>query len=315
MARRFADVTAAVGVEVYVLHPDPRAVPTAHRVRLTPEAGERLISAARDYLIKTAKLTLLPYEPAILVPPGHSLYLAQARAVNLASTEAGLATGNVDALDPSADYARRINLLALRLTLADGNTLTLYRVLKPAFRLGRPKGVLALIERDGRYDLIDSQDLLLVELDFDVLVADGFAVFAKKTTFERAFGFLEELRRKSRATFKRVTRDLRIANIAELERVCTSETGMMNKMASIARSLEDDPDYAKAMTMPKLLRFVRANPALGITCEGSGSEAALVFDNSPQNRFKLLNLLDDDYLHSTLTDREYEAGSKTRQGK
>lgn len=312
VARRFADPTAAIGVEIYVLHPDPRGVPVAHRVRLTPDAGDRLISAARDYLNKTAKLTLLPYEPAILVPSGHSLYLEQARAVNLASTEAALTSGNVDAFDPSADYARRINLLALRLTLADGTGVTLYRALKPAYRLGRPKGILALIERDGRYDLIDSQDLLFVELDFDVLVAAGFAVFAKKSTFERAFGFLEELRRKSRATFRRVTRRLRITNIAELERACTSETGMMNKMASIARSLEEDPGYAKAMTMPKLLKFVRANPALGITCEGSGNEAALVFDNAPQNRFKLLNLLDDDYLHSTLTDREYEAGGSVR---
>jgi hypothetical protein len=66
------------------------------------------------------------------------------------------------------------------------------------------------------------------------------------------------------------------------------------------------------MTMPRLTRFVREHRHLGIEVEGSGSSASLVFNPAPATRFKILNLLDDDYLRSVLTERDYEAGSKTR---
>ena len=39
---------------------------------------------------------------------------------------------------------------------------------------------------------------------------------------------------------------------------------------------------------------------------------ALLFDPSPQHRHQIPRLLADDYLHSYLTDRTYEAGSKQR---
>ena len=88
---------------------------------------------------------------------------------------------------------------------------------------------------------------------------------------------------------------------------------MMAKMASIKRSLDDDPRYAQAMQMDRLVPFVRSNPGLGITLSGPASAPEFVFDPSSRNRFKILNLLDDDYLRSVLTDREYEATSKTRR--
>ena len=87
---------------------------------------------------------------------------------------------------------------------------------------------------------------------------------------------------------------------------------MMNKMASIARSLDDDPQYAKAMTMPKLLGFIDANPGCGVDVVGAGAARKLAYNNAPQKRFKILNLLNDDFLRSQLTQREYEATGKTR---
>jgi hypothetical protein len=66
------------------------------------------------------------------------------------------------------------------------------------------------------------------------------------------------------------------------------------------------------MTMSKLLAFVRMNPGCGVDLVGSGPTASLAYDNTPQKRFKILNLLDDDFLHSQLTELEYEANSKSR---
>jgi hypothetical protein len=89
---------------------------------------------------------------------------------------------------------------------------------------------------------------------------------------------------------------------------------MMAKMASIRRSMEEDPAYAAAMTMPRLLAYIEANPAVNIEITGTGADRSLVFNPTSAHRFQIVKLLDDDYLRSVLTDRDYEAGSKTRAG-
>lgn len=303
-----------IGLATFVLHPGVDRAPIAHRITLATEPADEVKLAARDYLSQVTQQTMLPYGPATVPPSGHSLYLAQDRAVNLAATEGAMATGNVDVYDPKAPYATKINLLAFRLTLNDKTNLTLYRVLKAQLRFGGGRRrLLPLHLQDGQYSRLDPADVLLFDLDFDFVVTEQTAIFDLKATFERVFGFFEELRANSVKTFNRVTKDLRIKGIKELRAACTTEVTMMNKMSSIARSLEE-PDYAAAMTMDKLVAFVHANPALGVEVVGKGAKAELVFDNSPQKRFKLLNLLDDDFLHSALTDREYEAASKVRAG-
>jgi hypothetical protein len=58
---------------------------------------------------------------------------------------------------------------------------------------------------------------------------------------------------------------------------------------------------------------VRRHPDVGIDITGSGAAQALVFDPAPAKRFRILNLLNDDYLKSVLTEREYEVTSKIRR--
>ena len=87
---------------------------------------------------------------------------------------------------------------------------------------------------------------------------------------------------------------------------------MMAKMASVRRSIESDPDYARAMTMDRLIAYIEQHPHVDIDVVGSGSSRELVFDPRPARRFQILKLLDDDFLHSVLTERDYEAGSKVR---
>ncbi|ORM38085.1 hypothetical protein BFL43_01440 [Williamsia sp. 1135] len=76
--------------------------------------------------------------------------------------------------------------------------------------------------------------------------------------------------------------------------------------------MDDDPAYAAAMTMPKLVAYVHAHPHIDIDVVGAGEDCRLVFDPSPARRFQILKLLDDDFLRSVLTEREYEAGSKVQ---
>jgi len=63
--------------------------------------------------------------------------------------------------------------------------------------------------------------------------------------------------------------------------------------------------------MARLLQFVQGHPECGVEIVGTGATAELAYRNDPQHRFKILKLLDDDYLRSELTRLEYEANSKS----
>jgi hypothetical protein len=88
-------------------------------------------------------------------------------------------------------------------------------------------------------------------------------------------------------------------------------TTMLGKVASIQRKLDTYPQYREALTMTKLKEFVETHPECGVEMTGDGDEASFVFRNDIQHRFKILKLLDDDFLRSELTRLEYEANSKS----
>jgi hypothetical protein len=76
--------------------------------------------------------------------------------------------------------------------------------------------------------------------------------------------------------------------------------------------IEADPEYAANLTTERLVAFVETNPDYDIPVTEVGGQRMLRFDPSPQHRHQIPKLLADDYLHSQLTNRNYEAGSKHR---
>jgi len=108
-----------------------------------------------------------------------------------------------------------------------------------------------------------------------------------------------------------VTANLNISNLQEMRDACTRQTAMMSKMASINRRIQDDEDYARAMNMPDIVQYIHDHPETEITVEEVGGQYSLVFETPATRRFKILKLLDDDYLRSPLTDWYYETNSKT----
>jgi Domain of unknown function (DUF4868) len=257
-----------------------------------------------------ADLTPLNYGPVVLCPGGHCLVLANADSSRLAAVTAAVVAHPTTRFDPRAPAASKLFALAAELRLPNGRTIIGFREQRPARALARSKSV-ALLYRDGRFDQLNPLEVLQLDLAFDVLTAEGFAYFEKKRTFERLFDHLAPLVAAARATFQAVTANLRIKGLAEMEAACTSDVNMMTKMASISRSMTADPAYATALTMRNLLDFVDHHSQYGIKTIGRGANRQLVFEPPPTERYKILHLLDDDYLHSQLTQRSYESGSKT----
>jgi len=302
-----------LGIAFTAIAPNATGTHHAYSINLSTAAADGLAAIAENTRTRLHKATPVSYGPAILIPPSHVMHVSQESATMLNAIQTAVDTADLDAFDSRADYAKNVSMVAARFSTRDGDTATFYRVADTLLQFTKNK-VFSLVRRDGQYDRLAPADVLLMRSEFDVVVIAGHAFFFLKPTFERAFGFLEQLKKASAATFKSVTSGLRITGMAELRAACTNQPQMMAKMASIRRSMDEDPAYAEAMTMPKLLDYIEAHPEVNIEIAGTGRHRSLIFNPTPATRFQIVKLLDDDYLRSVLTDRDYEAGSKTRAG-
>jgi hypothetical protein len=300
-------ITADFKAELLLVSRRPGNPPELAATRPTERLADALRDIAIEYAEGWSKRELVEYGPATMAADGQVMWVPTDRVPLLAM--AGLARGGADLplFDAEAPYVKDLRLSALRAPTAIG-TATFYRELRPRQVLSR-SGKFAILRRGDRMDIVD-EPAVLIDRGVDAIVLGGVAFFTSRGGFQRVFGFLEEIRAEAGATLEDVTSDLRIEGFEELRAAATSQPAMLGKMASIARKIRDYPTYRNAITMPRLVDFIRANPHTGIEIVGTGDAARLVFRPDPQHRFKILKLLDDDYLQSQLTHLEYESNSK-----
>lgn len=265
--------------------------------------------AAADKAQALCNLTPLGYSPSIARSDGHYLYV-NASAGALANYEGKLSDADAQLFDPRSEYAKQLRLFVVRVSSASGSVVSFYRVLKPTAWLSKSRGIAALWS-DGRFKKMTDEGIIVFDTNFDTVVAGDVAFFTSKQIFERTFDYMEEMKKGAKKTFTKITSKLRIADIEKMEHSCTNDPNMMAKMASVQRRMDADDAYANSMTMKRLVAFVNEHPHYDVEVRGSGDEAQLVYHNDPKRRYKILHLLDDDYLRSALTDKEYEANSKS----
>jgi hypothetical protein len=215
---------------------------------------------------------------------------------------------NLPLFEPRPDAIRNLRLAAIR-----SETPTVVAVfvqwLPPNQVLAR-SSKRGFIMRRGTLEVPDGEILMLTN-DITAIITGQYVFFRNRSLFQQLTGLLEDLRAQASVTLKTITDKLRIDGIEEMAVAVTRGTTMLAKMASIQRKLDTYPKYRQALTMPNLVKFVLAHPECGIEMSGTGRKARLVFRNDPQSRWKILKLLDDDYLRSELTSFEYESNSKS----
>lgn len=220
----------------------------------------------------------------------------------------------VDALARSSDVPEDAGgppVVAMAHSIGTGaNKVVAYRLKGPGIATRRPRGI-PLLPRDGIYSRVTG-DLLYYEPRFDTFTCAGFAYFTTVSLIQTKLHADEKARELARSTLMEVTAQIRIDGLADLEQAVVDDPSMRAKMAAVARLVRSDPEYAKHLTTRRLIAFVETYPDYGIPVSTIDGEKALRFDASPQHRHKIPRLLADDYLHSYLTDRNYEAGSKQR---
>lgn len=298
-------VTAVVLVQQH--RGDP---PRFSQLRPTKRAETALTEVVRAASQAWADCETIRYEPATSPGDGQVMWISVTKVPLLGAIVAGSANlSGLPLFDPKKDPLASLQLTAMRAVKDDSDAVFLQslrgnQIVAQSKRMG-------VVVRKGYVDVPPSGELLLFSKDVAVIVAREVAFFSDRRAFQRLSGYLDELRQNAAATFKTVTRDLRIEGIEQMEPAVTGSPAMLGKMASIQQKIDKYPAYRDALTMPRLAAFARAHPEYQVDVAGEGDSARLIYRNDIQHRFKILKLLDDDYLRSELTSLGYEANSKS----
>lgn len=304
-----AMASAEVAGALVIAQPDKRQPEIAQlspTKAATASLGEVLASIVETYV----ECAVIPYNPAALLAD-HEIMCIELERVPLLQTIAARSDdlANLPPFDPDSSKLRDVRLIALRVE-ANNRSAVFVQSFSSGQVVARSRSRTGLMMRRGILDVPNGGELVLLRQDVAAVVVDDLVLFRNRSEFQKLFGFLDELKQQAKTTFVDVTANLRIAGIEQMELAVTGSPSMLGKMASIKRKVEEHPQYKDALTMPKLLEFIRSHPNCGVDIDGAGKTAQLVFHNDSQHRFKILKLLDDDYLKSDLTTLEYEANSK-----
>lgn len=280
---------------------------TAHLARfdLIKEMAQQVTN---DVWLSVEALILkqfIPYDPSYQTSTSQVLVEDLTLIPDLAALDTEIRGGDM----PNDDGGKSVVAMAHAVGSGEHQVVA-YRVKGAGIATRRAKWV-QLIPRDGVYTPIDDE-VLFYEPRFEVLTCRGYAYFTSASLIQSKLNAPDKARQLAKATLAKVTKKVVIDGLEELERSVMEDPSMRAKMAYIARLLDADPDYAKKLTTENLIKFVEDNPEYNVCVSEMTGEKALKFDPSPQHRHQIPKLLADDYLHSQLTDRNYEAGSKHR---
>jgi Kiwa protein KwaB-like len=181
----------------------------------------------------------------------------------------------------------------------------------------KAKGESLRLKRTSKIPLVPSgnvydelaADPLMFDETFDAVVADGYALMVNQATFERSLAFVEQARAAATATLDQLLATVQVTNAADFLTAAGTDLNMVSKLRSIAEKMATSRAYSAAMTTAKLIEFAEKQ-GIPIDTEEVEGVRQFVFHPDPQHRWRILKLMDDDYLHSSLTDTDYEVNSK-----
>lgn len=148
------------------------------------------------------------------------------------------------------------------------------------------------------------QRVFLFDDEVDCFVWRGLIFIRNMFAFHKIFRYFEALQEKADETIALVVPRVPIHNQPEFEAACKKNPFMLAKLVRIAKQ-----PYLADLNM-EVIKGRIEKFKLDIKTETRDGTERLVFDASPAKRWIILKLLDDDYLESSMTGRNYAASLK-----
>lgn len=286
--------------------------PEARILNLAGDAKQQFRMIIRDAVaanLDPLRWDLKPYDPVYKPEPGgvevEWIKLDQVGAVSQATDRldnlAGLA--GFDGTDPA--YIRRLSYWGAAIGAA-ADRAYVFRRFSASAELKR-KRKLALVLKSGTFHLVEER-IFLFDEEIDCLVYDEYVFILRKRDYRAIFEQMKQVFDKAKSAASDLHGKLPIANFAEFQEACGSDSRLADKVLAVrGRSYFDELSYSKVK--PVIDEFKLDIP----TTKGKGGEIELEFRTGPGDRFRILRLVDDDYLLSLMTKLHYEVNSKSDQ--
>jgi hypothetical protein len=279
----------------------------ARRLNLTADLADAFGALAQDFGRRLADRTPLPFDAGRKPDSYEVAYLPEDNVDGLDEVAAAVADATrLELFKGTPAHAAKLRFYVVGLHSRNPGWTHFIRAKGSSLRLQQTRKLAALMRR-GTYDRLDS-DSLLFDADFDAVVSDGVVLIANQSSFQRALGFVEQAQELARQTIEQLGPHLQIANFDDFRAAASSDLNMVAKLSSIAAKMAADPAYVATMTTANIIAFAE-DKGIEIDTVEANDERQLEFHPDPTRRYRILKLLDDDYLHSQLTDLDYEANS------
>lgn len=198
------------------------------------------------------------------------------------------------------EFISGLRFYVITLTALDLKPLYCFRAYSPKKELGRSSKFAALMAK-GQFDKV-REPMFLFDQHLDALAySDRIFVF-NQDQFQKIFRFFEQVMKTAEQTLRTIEKVIHIVNFTEFEEACKGHLQKLTKLRNISQQ-----PYLKKITIADLKKVIKRYD-LGIKTQKVNGQEMLVFD--PKDRWAILKLLDDDYLESLLTERQYEVTGK-----
>ena len=178
-----------------------------------------------------------------------------------------------------------------------------FRTYSPKKELTRKAGFAALLSH-GHYNKVDTK-IFLFDRKVDCFSWGGYLFIYNVTAFQRIFKYFEELRAKADETVTAILTQIPISNEEAFRVAGTGQMQIMSKLAQIATK-----PYLGQVTMRDIRRTI-TEFQLEVQIVREDGQEKILFDPSPDRRWLILKLLDDDFLGSIMTNQKYSVNSKS----
>jgi hypothetical protein len=190
---------------------------------------------------------------------------------------------------------------------ADGKRAFFFRSFSKTAELKRKKGA-AVFLRDGSFELLDQQ-IFLFDENVDCVVYEDYIYVLRRDDYRRVFDQLDQVRQAAEAAAASLNERVPIKNFDEFAKACARQPAMADKIIAVQRR-----DYFSRLSY-EMLEPVMEEFELPIEVDDSDGTPRLVFATGPNDRWRILRLVDDDYLASAMTEHKYEVNSKSQKDK
>lgn len=278
----------------------------AYKVPMSDELAAEFEHRCLGLAEHASEAELQPWSPTFRPSPHQMLVHRGSASPQFSAVEALVHVSTQPDFVPQDDFGKRNNLLVATFHDANSGDLlgTFYMSIGAEPTLERRRKDIAFW-RGNAFTILTDQPLILRKIEV-VVTPTGIVVAASPQAYAQIFDPLPELAEQAAETFSEVIAPLGIVNGDVLESYAQNNRNMMTKLVSIKAKLAD-ARYASKMAESELVKFIKKNPHTNITLD---ERDKIVYDSSQQGRWAILKLLDDDYLHSELTNINYESGSK-----